>query len=417
MENPNALILENPPLIHDPLTDVLRQGARQLLAQAVEAEVAAFLVQHQGLRDEQGRARLVRNGSLPERTVQTGIGPVAVQVPRVHDRSGSGERLRFSSGILPKYLRRTASIEELIPWLYLKGVSTGDFQEALAALLGPGAPGLSASTISRLKGVWSQEFDSWQRRDLSGKRYVYMWVDGVHFQVRLEQSKHCVLIVIGATEEGRKELIAISDGYRESEASWKEVLLELKARGLTVAPKLAVGDGALGFWKALPQVYAATKPQRCWVHKTANVLNALPKSQQPKAKSALQNIWLAASREDAQQAFGLFVSSYQDKYPKAADCLRKDRDALLTFYDFPAAHWQHIRTTNPIESTFATIRLRTTKTRNNLSRETMLALVYKLAQAAEKRWLKLKGSDLIKDVLRDVRFIDGIRAREAELAA
>lgn len=417
MENPNALVLENPPLIHDPLTDVLRQGARQLLAQAVEAEVAAFLAQHQDLRDEQGRARLVRNGSLPERTVQTGIGPVAVQVPRVHDRSGSGERLRFSSSILPKYLRRTASMEELIPWLYLKGVSTGDFQEALAALLGPSAPGLSASTISRLKGVWSQEFDSWQQRDLSGKRYVYLWVDGVHFQVRLEESKHCVLIVIGATEEGRKELIAISDGYRESEASWKEVLLGLKARGLTVAPKLAVGDGALGFWKALPQVYAATTPQRCWVHKTANVLNALPKSQQPKAKSALQNIWLAASREDAQQAFSLFVSSYQDKYPKAADCLNKDRDALLSFYDFPAAHWQHIRTTNPIESTFATIRLRTTKTRNNLSRETMLALVYKLAQAAEKRWLKLKGSELIEAVLRDVRFIDGIRAGEAELAA
>ena len=414
MVEDNVMTLKNPAFGDDPLTDVLRQGARKLLAQAVEAEVESFLAQHQDLRDERGRARLVRNGHLPEREVQTGIGPVRVKAPRVHDRD-QGEKIRFHSGILPRYLRRSASLEELIPWLYLKGVSTGDFQDALAALLGGKAPGLSASTISRLKGVWSQEFESWQRRDLSEQRYVYLWVDGVYFQVRMEQSKHCVLVVIGATEDGKKELVAISDGYRESEASWKEVLLDLKARGLVVDPKLAIGDGGLGFWKALPQVYGSTKAQRCWVHKTANVLNALPKSQQARAKSDLQNIWMAATKQEAEKAFDLFLGSYEVKYPKATQCLRKDRDALLTFYDFPARHWSHIRTTNPIESTFSTIRLRTAKTRNNLSRDTMLALVFKLAQAAEKRWLKLKGSELLKDVVQDVRFSNGIR--EDKLAA
>ena len=307
-------------------------------------------------------------------------------------------------------------------------MSTGDFQEALAALLGKNAPGLSVSTVSRLKGVWSEEFESWQKRDLSGKHYVYLWVDGVYFNVCLEQSKHCVLVVIGATEDGRKELVAIADGYRESEQSWKEVLLDLKTRGLSVDPKLAVGDGGLGFWKALPQVYASTRPQRCalgplgpgfarasWVHKTANVLNALPKSQQQKAKSTLQNIWMAATKEAAEKSFDFFLESYEDKYPKATQCLRKARDTLLTFYDFPARHWSHIRTTNPIESTFATVRLRTAKTRNNLSRDTMLSLVYKLAQGAERKWLKLKGSELLKDVIQNVRFVDGIR--EDKLAA
>lgn len=257
------LVFENPTFVDDPLTDILRRGARKLLGQAIEAEVETFLSQHRELRDDQGRVRLVRNGYLPERRVQTGLGPVEVQMPRVHDRAGSEEKLRFSSGILPRYLRGTASLEELLPWLYLKGVSTGDFQEALAALLGGNAPGLSASTISRLKSVWSQEFAAWQQRTLSGKRYVYVWMDGVYFNVRLEESKHCVLIVIGATEEGKKELVAISDGYRESEAWWKEVLLDLKARGLTVDPKLAIGDGSLGFWKALPQVYDSTQTQRC----------------------------------------------------------------------------------------------------------------------------------------------------------
>ena len=290
MVEDNVLTLENPAFGDDPLTDVLRQGARKLLAQAVEAEVESFLTQHRDLRDERGRARLVRNGHLPEREVQTGIGPVRVKAPRVHDRAKEGEKVRFSSSILPRYLRRSASLEELIPWLYLKGVSTGDFQEALSALLGRNALGLSASTVSRLKGVWSEEFESWQKRDLTGKHYVYLWVDGVYFQVRLEESKHCVLVVIGATEDGRKELIAIADGYRESEQSWREVLLDLKTRGLSVDPELAVGDGGLGFWKALPQVYGTTKAQRCWVHKTANVLNALPKNQQPKAKRSRKEV-------------------------------------------------------------------------------------------------------------------------------
>jgi transposase-like protein len=415
LEENSVLTLKNPAFTDDPLTELLRQGARKLLAQAIEAEVESFLAQHFELRDDHGRARVVRNGYLPERDVQTGIGPVRVKAPRVRDRSRAEEKVRFTSSLLPRYLRRSASLEELIPWLYLKGISTGDFQEALAALLGGDAPGLSASTISRLKGVWSQEFEAWQKRDLSGKRYVYVWVDGVYFNVRMEEAKHCVLVVIGATEEGKKELLAISDGYRESEGSWKEVLLDLKARGLTVDPKLAIGDGGLGFWKALPQVYESTKPQRCWVHKSANVLNALPKSQQPKAKSALQDIWMAATKQDAEMAFDLFLESYEDKYPKATDCLRKDREVLLTFYAFPARHWQHIRTNNPIESTFATVRLRTAKTRNSLSRETMLSLVFKLAQGAERRWLRLKGSELLKDVIHNVKFVDGIR--EDKLAA
>ena len=413
MPDDNVMTLENPALLADPLTEVLRQGARKLLAQVIEAEVESFMERHRELRDEASRARLVRNGYLPEREVQTGIGSVQVKAPRVHERTEEGEKLRFHSGILPKYLRRSASLEELIPWLYLKGVSTGDFREALSALLGNNAPGLSASTISRLKSVWSHEFGAWQKRDLSAQHYVYLWADGVYFHVRMEESKHCVLVVIGATEDGSKELLATQDGYRESAQSWKEVLLDLKARGLIVDPKLAVGDGALGFWKALSQVYSTTRAQRCWVHKTANVLNTLPTSQQPKAKSALQNIYLAASRREAETAFDLFLESYGDKYPKAAECLRKDREALLTFYDFPARHWVHIRTTNPIESTFATVRLRTAKTRNNLSRETMLALVFKLAQSAEKRWLRLKGSELLKDVVHNVRFIDGLREERA----
>jgi transposase-like protein len=415
LEENSVLTLKNPAFTDDPLTELLRQGARKLLAQAIEAEVESFLAQHFELRDDHGRARVVRNGYLPERDVQTGIGPVRVKAPRVRDRSRGEEKVRFTSSLLPRYLRRSASLEELIPWLYLKGISTGDFQEALAALLGGDAPGLSASTISRLKGVWNQEFEAWQKRDLSGKRYVYVWVDGVYFNVRMEEAKHCVLVVIGATEEGKKELLAISDGYRESEGSWKEVLLDLKARGLTVDPKLAIGDGGLGFWKALPQVYESTKPQRCWVHKSANVLNALPKSQQPKAKSVLQDIWMAATKQDAEMAFDLFLESYEDKYPKATDCLRKDREVLLTFYAFPARHWQHIRTTNPIESTFATVRLRTAKTRNSLSRETMLSLVFKLCQGAERRWLRLKGSELLKDLIHNVKFVDGIR--EDKLAA
>lgn len=409
MEENNVLHLQAPAPVDDALTDVLRQGARKLLAQAVQEEVEAFIREHADLRDENGRARIVRNGYLPQREVQTGVGPVSVKAPRVRDRAGAAEEpIRFSSKILPRYLRRSKSLEELIPWLYLKGVSTGDFKDALAALLGRDAPGLSPSTITRLKDVWRDEHEAWRKRDLTGKEYVYVWVDGVHLQARMEENKHCILVVMGATTGGKKELIAIGDGYQESEQAWLELLLDLRRRGLTTSPHLAIGDGALGFWKALPQVYGDTREQRCWVHKTQNVLAKLPKSQQAKAKSALQDIWMAATKRDAGAAFEQFVSAYDDKYPRAADCLRKDREDLLAFYDFPAQHWQHIRTTNPIESTFATVRLRTKKTRNTFSRTAMLSLVFKLCQAAEKRWLKLRGYKLLTDVIKGIKFKDGI---------
>ena len=417
MNNNNVLELKNPGVsnaVRDTLTEVLRDGARTLLAQAVEAEVAEFLARHQGEQDAAGRSRMVRNGYLPERTIQTGIGQVAVTAPRVHDRAG---RLRFNSSIVPRYLRRTRSIEELLPWLYLKGISTGDFSEALAALLGRDAPGLSAGTVSRLKAVWVEEHARWEQRSLAHKEYVYVWADGIHFGVRLEEANQCILVVIGATPGGRKELLALADGFRESEQSWKEVLLGLKNRGLKVDPKLAIGDGALGFWKALPQVFGATREQRCWVHKTANVLNKLPKHLQPKAKSDLQQIWMAETREKAHVAFDTFVQSYEPKYPKAAQCLTKDRQTLLTFYDFPAEHWHHLRTSNPIESTFASVRLRTAKTRGCVSRASILSMVFKLTQSAEQRWLKLRGAELIAEVVRGVQFKNGVREDLKKIAA
>jgi putative transposase len=414
VSNNNVLELKNPGIaseVRDALTEVLREGARALLAQAVEAEIAEFLARHREERDEAGRARLVRNGYLPERTIQTGIGAVAVKAPRVRDRAG---QLRFSSAILPPYLRRTRTIEELLPWLYLKGISTGDFSEALATLLGRDAPGLSAPTISRLKSVWSAEHARWERRSLATKHYVYLWVDGIHFGVRLEEANQCILVVMGATPEGKKELVALADGFRESEPSWKEVLMELKKRGLKSDPKLAIGDGALGFWKALPQVFGSTLEQRCWVHKTANVLNKLPKHLQAKAKSDLHQIWMAATRDEAHAAFATFVESYAPKYPKATECLAKDKEALLTFYDFPAAHWMHLRTTNPIESTFATVRLRTAKTRGCVSRASILSMVFKLAKSAEGRWRALRGSELIAKVITGVQFKDGIEVNETD---
>ncbi|MCC6321134.1 MAG: IS256 family transposase [Phycisphaerales bacterium] len=341
----------------DVLTDILRRGASELLAAAVQAEVAAWIEDHSHLTDARGRRVVVRNGSLPEREVVTGIGPVKVKQPRVHDRRAPDEgRETFSSAILPPYLRKARSMEELIPWLYLKGVSTGDFSEALAALIGADTPGFSASTVTRLKESWESEHAAWSTRGLTGKNYVYVWVDGIHFNIRLgEQDRQCILVVMGATAEGDKELIAIADGFRESEQSWKELLLDVKSRGLTIDPKLAIGDGALGFWKALPQVFTTTRTQRCWVHKTANVLNKLPKRLHGQAKEHLHQVWMADTRARAEQAFDLFVTTYQAKYPGAAECLAKDRDALLAFYDFPAEHWLHIRTTNPIESTFATV--------------------------------------------------------------
>jgi transposase-like protein len=404
----NVFALKNPAVpnaVRDALTEVLREGARTLLAQAIEAEVAEFLARHADHRDELGRARLVRNGHLPERTVQTGLGAVTVKAPRVRDRAG---QLRFVSSILPPYLRRTKTMEELLPWLYLKGISTGGFSEALAALLGRDAPGLSAGTISRLKAVWQEEHAHWEKRSLAHKRYVYLWVDGIHFGVRMEEANQCILVVMGATADGKKDLVALTDGFRESEASWKEVLLDLKRRGLQHDPQLAIGDGALGFWKALPQVFGATREQRCWVHKTANVLNKLPKHLQPKAKSDLHQIWMAATRDDAHRAFAAFGKTYEAKYPKAAECLAKDRDALLAFYDFPAVHWIHLRTTNPIESTFATVRLRTVKSRGCGSRASILSTVFKLAQSAEQRWRTLRGAEMLGKVITGVQFRNGV---------
>lgn len=400
--------------VADALTEVLRNGARELLQQAVEAEVAEFVMRHRELKDEQKRQRVVRNGYRPERTIQTGIGEVIVKAPRARDRAGE---IKFQSNILPAYLRRTRSIEELLPWLYLKGLSTGDFSEALAALLGKDARGLSAATISRLKEIWKGEYERWTKRDLNGKHIVYLWVDGVHFGVRLEDASQCILVIIGATADGKKELLAMLDGYRESAESWKELLLDLKQRGLKIDPKLAVGDGALGFWKALPQVFGSTRAQRCWVHKTANVLNQLPKGQQAKAKAALHEIWMAESRAAAEQAFDHFLTTYEVKYAKATECLAKDRDSLLTFYDFPAEHWIHIRTTNPIESTFATVRLRTAKTRGCVSRAGILAMVFKLTKSAEQRWRKLKGAARLAQVIDGVRFKDGLQEEAQRIAA
>jgi len=389
---------------------VLRQGAQRLLAQAIEVEVAMLLARYADRHDSEGRQAIVRNGYLPEREVQTGIGAVRVKVPRVRDRSGTG--IRFHSALLPPYIRRSKSLEALLPWLYLKGVSTGDFSEALQALLGPDAPGLSPATLSRLKQGWQDELAQWQQRDLTGKRYVYFWVDGVYLETRLEDTRHCILVIIGADASGQKELVGLWDGYRESEQSWKDLLLDLKSRGLTQAPALAIGDGALGFWKALRQVYGQTRRQRCWVHKTANVLDKLPKDLQPQAKQRLQAIWMAPDRQRAAMAFDLFIAAYEAKYPKAAECLAQDREELLAFYDFPAEHWGHIRTTNPIESTFATVRLRTDKTRGCLSRVTMLAMVFKLYQSAAKRWHRLRAAQYLPEVMQGVAFKDGLRVEQ-----
>lgn len=397
----------------DVLTAILRDGAQRLLAQAIEAEVAEWIDSHAELKNANGQRQVVRNGHLPKRTITTGVGPIEVEQPRVLDRRPRSEAEPFSSKILPPYLRKTKSLEELIPWLYLKGVSTGDFNEALTALVGPNCPGLSASTVTRLKAGWEDEFQEWNRRSLAGKQYVYLWADGVHFNIRLEEDRQCILVLMGATADGRKELIAVVDGHRESEQSWTTLLLDVKSRGLVVDPKLATGDGALGFWKALAQAYPATREQRCWVHKTANVLDKLPKRLQPEAKDKLHQIWMAPTKADADQAFDLFLATYQAKYPKATECLAKDRDVLLTFYDFPAEHWIHLRTTNPIESTFATVRLRHRRTKGSGSRVACLTMVFKLMQSASKKWRLLNGSQLLPDVIQGIPFLDGIKSQAA----
>jgi putative transposase len=377
--------------------------------QAVEAEVEAFLAAHGSLVDERGRRRLVRNGHAPERRIQTGIGPIEVRRPRVRDRGDGGSPpIRFGSAVLPAYLRRTRNIEELLPWLYLKGVSTGQFEEALAALLGPGAPGLSAATVRRLTEAWQEEHARWRRRDLSARRYVDLWADGVYLTPRLDHDRQCILVLIGADASGRKELLAVEDGFRESAQSWRELLLRLRdENGLALDPELATGDGALGFWRALHEVWPKARQQRCWVHKAANVLNKLPASLQDKAKQDLHAIYEAANRKEAEQALDRFVAKYGAKYDKAAACLAKDRESLLAFYDFPAEHWKHVRTSNPIESTFATVRLRTDKTKGCLSRQTALAMAFKLAKTAERHWRRLDGSERLAQVIEGVRFRDG----------
>jgi putative transposase len=398
----------------DVLTEILREGARRLLAEAIENEVAEYLAEHAEAVDENGRRLVVRNGHMPVRTIQTGLGEVPVERPRVNDRrvDAEGRRCRFTSKIVPPYLRRTRSVEELIPWLYLKGISTGEMPQALEALLGPQASGLSPTNICRLKRIWEAEWQEFSRRSLADKPYVYVWADGVYFNVRLEDEanrRQCILVLMGATAEGTKELIGLADGYRESEQSWTEMLLDLKHRGLTIDPKLAVADGALGFWVAARKLWPATREQRCWVHKTANVLNCLPKSVQARAKSMIHEIWMAETKASAERAFDRFIATFEAKYPKAVECLQKDRDVLLTFYDFPAEHWIHLRTTNPIESTFATVRLRTRRTKGCGTRIATLTMVFKLARCAEGHWRRLNGSALLAEVIEGVQFVDGVK--------
>jgi len=402
--------LRQPDAIEDPLTVILRSGARRLLAQAVEAEADAFLALMKGVQLPDGRERLVRHGLGPERVIQTGIGPVAVRRVKLRDRDAGNEggRIRFTSAILPRWARRTRSLDALLPILYLRGISMGDFQTALAALLGPDAPNLSPSVIARLRGEWEADYARWQRRDLSARRYVYVWADGVYLQARMEPQAECMLVLIGATPEGKKELLGFQVGVRESTQSWRELLVDLKARGLAIAPELATGDGALGFWKALEEVSPTTRHQRCTVHKTANVLDKLPKSVQPAAKADLREIWAAPDRATAETAIVTFDEKYGAKYEKAVACLVKDRDRLLTFYDFPAEHWDHLRTSNPIESVFATVRHRTVRIKGALSQDTARLMVFKLVMAAAKTWRRLKGENQLPKVIAGVTFQNGV---------
>jgi transposase-like protein len=415
-EDSTVVHFPQPDAIDDPLTAVLRSGARRLLVQAIEAEAEAFLAEMADRRLVDGRARVVRHGHGPERTIQTGIGPVEVRRVKVRDRApaGSGERVRFTSRILPRWARRTGSLAALLPVLYLRGISTGDFQEALAALLGKEAPNLSPSVVARLKSDWQAEYERWQRRDLSARRYVYVWADGVYLQARMEPQAECMLVVIGATPEGKKELVGFQVGTRESAQSWRELLVGLRARGLAIAPELAVGDGALGFWKALEEVFPATRHQRCWIHKAANVLNKMPKSLQANARQDLREIWLAPDRATAEAALATFEAKYAPKYDRAVACLAKDREALLTFYDFPAEHWDHLRSSNPIESVFATVRHRTVRTKGALSQETAKLMVFELVMAAARTWRRLKGENQLPKVIEGVTFKDGVEVTTAD---
>ena len=419
--NENSVVsLRQKDEIDDPLTEILRTGARRLITRAVEVEFDTFLALNSDLALPDGRQRVVRHGHDPVRTIQTGIGPVKVQKPKARDRSApeAGERIRFTSSILPKWARRTKSLDALLPALYLRGISAGDFQEVLTALLGKDAPNLSPAVIARLKGEWEDEYQRWQKRDLSARRYVYVWADGVYLQARMEPQAECMLVLIGATPEGKKELIGFQTGMRESAQSWKELLVDLKARGLSIAPEVAVGDGALGFWKALDEIFPSTRHQRCWLHKTLNVLDKFPKSVQPNAHKDLREIWLAPDRATAETAIAAFAEKYAPKYDKAVECLIKDRETLLTFFDFPADHWDHLRTTNPIESVFATVRHRTVRMKGALSQDTARLMVFKLVMAASKTWRRLQGQNQLPKVIQGVKFQDGIEvAPEAKSAA
>lgn len=393
------------------LDEIARRGARSMLSAMLEAEVGEFLERNKEIKDAAGRRQVVRNGRMPEREVLTGVGALTVEQPRVRDRRGAHhpESIRFSSKILPPYLRRSKNMDDLIPWLYLRGVSSGDFQNALGSLVGPEASGLSAATVTRLTSAWVEEHREWSRRDLSDREYVYLWADGVYFNIRLgDDDRQCILVLMGATKDGKKELVAVHDGYRESEQSWSEILLDLKHRGLKNGPKLAIGDGALGFWAALRKVFPGTREQRCWVHKTANVLNKLPRSVQPKAKADLHEIWMSETESQAQKAFDQFASKYEAKYAAAVACLVKDREVLLEFYRFPAEHWIHLRTTNPVESTFATVRLRHRKTKGSGSRAACLAMVFKLACVAQANWRRLNGQQFLAKLIEGFKFKDGI---------
>src|SRR5437899_3747724 len=409
-ENSKVVALREPDEIDDHLTDILRFGARQLLAQAVEVEAEVFLAAMKELKLPDGRDRLVRHGHGPAGTIQTGIGPVEVARVKIRDRWGAGERIRFTSAILPKWARRTKSLDALLPVLYLRGISAGDFQEALAALLGKDAPNLSAAVIARLKSEWEDEYGRWQKRDLSARHYVYVWADGVYLQARMEPQAECMLVLMGATAEGKKELIGFQTGMRESGQSWKEVLVDLKARGLVVAPQVAIGDGALGFWKALDEAFPTTRHQRCWLNKTLNVLDKLPKSMQPNAHKDLREIWLSPSRGAAEAAMTTFAEKYAPKYDKAVECLIKDRQTLLTFFDLPADHWDHLRTSNPIESVFATVRHRTVRMKGALSQDTARLMVFKLVMAASRTWRRLQGQNQLPKVVNGIKFKDGIEA-------
>lgn len=415
MKTDTAVVpFRQPDSVDDPLTEIAREGARRMLAAALRAEADAFVSQFSEEQLPDGRSRIVRHGQGPQRTIQTGIGALDVRRPKVRDRAAvpEAERIRFTSAILPRWARRSKSLDALLPVLYLRGISTGDFQEALGALLGSNAPNLSPGVISRLTGEWQQEYDRWQHRDLSARRFVYVWADGVYLQARMEPQAECILVIIGATPEGKKELVGFQVGVRESAQSWRELLVDIKARGLAIPPEIAVGDGAMGFWKALDEVFPTTRHQRCWVHKVANVLNKFPKSMQPGVKSDLREIWQAETRAAAQFAMETFAEKYAAKYAKAVECLTKDREALLAFYDFPAEHWDHLRTGNPIESVFATVRHRTVRTKGSLSQKTAKLMVFKLVQAASKKWRRLTGANQLPLVIKGIKFCDGVADAE-----